>query len=474
MGGTGIFTLARHGLRGSAAPICAAAVVACALPAAAQDTSVQPGANFYLDFSSGLEVSDNYNRLRDPDGTSVVWLNTFALTYDTFTRNQRFSGTVGFTYELGVYADELDEDQGGLNSPFALLEYGIENRSTLFDVRLSYAERDNGFDEIEITNADDIIVDQGTRSDLSVAADLTIGRDAPVTFTTGLRYLETRFFDTTDASLDDETLYAVDTVLSLNLTRTTSLFFATTYEERDEDDAADTFEVNSSASLGLSFATAGGLEGTVSFGYAVDEIERTIDGERIDSRTDSPVASVSLTQARPNGVVRAGLSQEVNERGRRTRLTLGRALAFRSGGLDATLGLTYAEYDERLRGIGSLSYQHDLPRGSLRLRFSQEVTDDRDEEEDVFISTAGLDYTRPLTTISSLNLSIDLSASEAVDADEADTQRASLRISYLRQLTEEWNLNAGYRHSTFRETDLSPIIENAVFARIERRFDVRP
>ncbi|MEM1430337.1 MAG: hypothetical protein AAGG09_12855 [Pseudomonadota bacterium] len=433
-----------------------------------------PGSELYLDFSSGLDVSDNFDRIRDPSGTSVVWVNSFGLTFDSATRNQRFTASAGFTYEIGEYADDLDRDQGGVEAPFATIDYGIENRSTVFGLELSYVERDNGFDDIEITDADDIIVDQGTRSDFTVAADLTLGRDAPVTFTTDLRYVDTRFFDTTDPALDDEITYAVESVLSLNLTRTTSLFFAAEYEERDEDDEFDSFEVNTSASVGLSFATAYGLEGAVSFGYAVDEFEQTINGERVETRTDSPVASIDLSQDRPNGVVRAGLSQEVNDRGRRTRFSLGRALTFKRGELDATLGLSIADYDERLRGIGSISYQHDLPRGLLQLRFSQEITDDSDEDEDLFISTAGLDYTRPLTNISSLQLSIDLSASEAVDADEADTQRASLLLSYTRELTREWDFNAGYRHSTFRETDRSPIIENAVFARIERRFDVRP
>ncbi len=479
MGGTEIeHRTRRHRSRKA----CGRGSVLCALPlvligtapALAQETETLPGAELYLDFSSGLEVSDNYERLTNPDGTSLAFLNSLALTFDSVTRNQRFTASAGFTFETGYFPDDPDEDGRDVDAPFVSLAYTLENRNALLSFTGRYAERENGFDEIEIQNADDIVVDQGTRSDLTLSADLILGREAPLTFSSELFYRDTKFFDTSDPSLDDEIFYSSDNTLSLDITRTTSLFISASYFERDEEDELDTFERNSATRLGLSFENASGLTAAFSAGYSVNEVDRTIDGSRETTREDRPIAEISLAQERPNGTISAGLEQAVNEQGRRTNLSIGRSLALPRGELSATLGVSAADYDDSLRGIGEIRYSHLLPRGTLDLRFSQRVVDDTDEDDDVFITAAGLSWNRDLTSISSVGLNIDLSASEAVDADEADRQRASLTLNYNYALTEDWALNTGFRHSTFRESDEPPIIENAVFAFIERRFDIRP
>ncbi|MEM0937982.1 MAG: hypothetical protein AAGJ91_19030 [Pseudomonadota bacterium] len=440
----------------------------------AQDTQDPPGSRFFLDFSSGLEISDNFDRVQDPDGTSTVFTNTFAFTFDSATRNQRLTATAGVTFEAGEFADDPTGDDGGFDRPFLTLDYTRSNRTSELRFSADYRERDNGFDEVEIEDADDLIVDQGRRADLNLGLGLTLGRQTPVTLVSDLAFRDTEFTDTTDEDLNDETFFSTENVLTLSLSRTTSLFFRASYSELDEDDAEDTFETNAAGRIGLNFENGRGFSGSASIGYSVNETESTVDGETDTEREDRPVAAITLRQARPDGEARATLDQEVNDQGRRTRLSFGRTLTLPRGELVADLGVSAADYDDSLRGVGSLSYTHTLPRGSFSLRFSQQVTDDSDEDGDVFITTAGLSYQRPLTPVSTFGISLDLSASEAVDAEESDSQRTSVLLSYNRELTPDWSLNTGFRHSTFRETDEAPIIENAVFARIERRFDLRP
>ncbi|MEM9250642.1 MAG: hypothetical protein AAGB05_18380 [Pseudomonadota bacterium] len=452
--------------------MCVSALAAFPLPA--QETETLPGAELYLDFSSGVEISDNYERLENPTDTSFALLNSVALTFDSVTRSQRFTASAGFTFEAGSFPDDPDGDGRDIDNPFVDIAYTLQNRDTLLSFSGRYAERENGFDEQEIVDADDIVVDQGTRSDLTLAANLVLGRTAPLSFSSDLFYRDTQYFDTEDPTLSDEIFYSTTNTLTFNLSRTTSVFVTASYFERDEDDSTETFETNAATRMGVSFENASGLTASFSAGYSVNEVERTVDGDTETTREDRPVAALSFSQARPNGTIDAGLDQVVNEEGRRTSVDFGRSLELPRGSLSMSLGITTADYDDSVRGIGSLEYEHFLPRGTLNLSFSQRVVDDSDDEEDTLITTAGLSWTRPLTSVSSFGLDINLSATEAVDADEADRQRASLTLNYNHALTEDWNLNTGYRHSTFRESGEGPIIENAVFAFIERRFDIRP
>jgi len=125
-----------------------------------------------------------------------------------------------------------------------------------------------------------------------------------------------------------------------------------------------------------------------------------------------------------------------------------------------------------MRLVGELAYDRPTRRGGLTLRLSQEVTSD--EDTDYLLASADIGYRHELTRLSQISLTLGLSASDAVDPDETDHQRARLEVAYSRRLTEEWSFNAGIRHLTARESDRGPIVENAVFANVSRRFDLLP
>ncbi|KPQ10389.1 MAG: Surface antigen [Rhodobacteraceae bacterium HLUCCA09] len=454
------------------------AVVLSALPAAAQQgAETVPGPVLRLDVTSGVTASDNIDREREPAGTSVLSQTNLRATYDARTRTERLTISGGVQLEFGAYADEEIADPG-LKSPFLRVAYQRRTRSAQLSLDAAYSVVDVGRERVEFEDLDgdgdpdDLILDRGTRAATRLGAGLVLGRDGPATYSAELGYADTRYSDTTDPDLNDSVTLTFDQGLSLALTRTTRLLLDLDYRERDEDDAEETFESNIAATVGLSHAWNTGLSVSARLGYSVEEITRTRGGARSTERQDAPVFSMSLSQQRPNGEITASLSRQLGEQGTRTTLRFGRALELPRSSLDASLGITAGESDDDLRLVGNLAYSRPTPRGALTLRLSQQVSSD--EDTDVFSTVANLGYRHELSRLSQVSLSLGLAATDAVDPDETDRQRTSLQVAYSRRLTEDWNFNLGLRHSTSRETGLDPIIENAVFATVSRRFDLLP
>ena len=434
-----------------------------------------PGPDLRLDFSSGILVSDNIEGLREPEGTSTLWQNSVALSFDSVTRTETFSARAGLMLQTGRYADQIEQrelEQNVLQDPFVTLSYGRDTRDAAVDFSASYRERDNGLEEVELLDSASLVIDQGRRSDLALEAGLEIGRDAPIGFSAEAGYRERRFFDTTDPDLTDENIARIEAGVSVRLSPTLQLTFSSSFAERDEDDVVDTVETNTANRLGLSFRGRGGLSGSASIGYQVDETTRTVAGDRVTEREDEPVLSFSVAQARPDGEITASLAQRVVSTGPRTDILLGRSLDLPRAELAASLGVSVGDEGDSVSGIGQLSYVQPLPRGRLSASARQSVaTDDGDDE---LFTSASLGYSHDLTRLSSVALTLGLSAVESLEDEGTDRQRVSASISWSRQLTQDWSFNMGYRHSTQRETDEDPIIENAVFANFGRSFDIRP
>jgi hypothetical protein len=434
-----------------------------------------PGPDLELDFSSGILVSDNIEGLREPEGTSALWQNRIALSFDSITRTEAFSASAGLMLQTGRYSDQIEQrelEQNVVQDPFVTLSYGRTTRDAAVDISASYRQRDNGLEEVELIDAESLVIDQGVRSDFQLDAGVEIRRQAPLSFSAEAGYRERRFFDTTDPDLTDESVARVEAGVSVRLSPAMDLTFASSYAERDEEDDDDTVETNTANRIGLSFRNSAGLRASASIGYQADEITRTIDGDRVTEREDEPVLSFSVTQARRDGTITASLAQRVVSTGPRTDLLVGRSLDLPRAELSASLGVSVGDEGDSVSGIGQVSYVQPLPRGRLSVSARQSVATD-DGDDDLFTS-ASLGYSHDISRLSSLSLSLGVSAVESLEDDGTDRQRVSASVSWSRQLTEDWSFNMGYRHNTQRETDEDPIVENAVFANFGRSFDIRP
>ncbi|MEL6204807.1 MAG: hypothetical protein AAFR47_05805 [Pseudomonadota bacterium] len=471
-------TARRHAAK-SNAPLCA--VLAAALPLVltapqglnAQASEDLPGPDFVLDFATGLEVSDNYESIRDPSGTSVVFTNRLGLSFDSQTRNQALSLNAGITYEEGEFAD--DPDAGGFDRPFIGVDYSLFSRSTLLSFGARYSERDNDATTfVEDPDSSDLTVDSGTRVDTNYNLEFVFGRDAPATFTFTTDFDERRFDDTSDPSLTDQTILRYGSQIDLRLSENTTLNFIGSYRERDEEDAGDTEEITSRIGTGLTVVTRTGLEMRAALSLDRNETTETVNGDRRTETEELPRFNFDLVQARQNGNVTAALSQRLTDTGGRTDLAFGRELDLRNGGeLSASFGVSAGENDDEIRPITSITYAQPLPRGQIQASLRTSIRTD-DTDGDVISTRGNLGVTRELTRLSSLSLSMNLSASDAVDADGTDRSRSQVGVTYRHQLTRDWSFNTGVRHSISRETDRNPIVVNTVFANLSRQFDLRP
>lgn len=451
---------------------CVAGVaVACTFPGRAQEG--EPASRVFVDLAAGLLASDNYEEIEDPTGTTTVAFSDLVAGYESRSAIENFSFSTGFRLETGDYPDAPDFD-GGLTNPFASLRYGRRGRDGSLTFSARYAETDLGVEE-DILDGDDLVLDRGTRQSSSVDVGLTLGESAPIGFRGALRFRDRTFVDTDpDADLDDSTFFGTEAGLSFRLTPTTSLTLDAEYFEQDDDDEVDRFEENRFVGLGLSHSTPGGLDASVTAGYQVSDVTVTdpADGDRVTQTFEEPVLRFNLSQDRPNGELRAGLAQRVTDTGLQADLRLGRSLELPVGALDASLGVAYSEQSDSFSGVGSLNWTRPLPRGQFAVTFEQSLV--TDDDEDVLRSRAGLSLSQDLTRLSTLSLELDLAAQEAVDDDGTDQQRVLASLVYSYRLTEDWNLNAGYRYRSSRETGEDPTIRNEVFANIARRFTLRP
>jgi len=449
----------------------AALAMALGLGAEAQQTPDEPpGPKLTFDLTSGVTVSDNIDRERDPDGAAARFSTDAVLSYDTRTRTQRFNAQAGASLEADT--DDADTDDAAIESPFLSLAYLREARGARLSLEAAYREQDNGLATETADDGTDLIVDQGVRATTRLGGEIAFGEGGPAAYTARLSFDERRFLDTDDPDLTDQTRVALDQSLALALTPTTRLVFDASYSERDEEDAEDTFVSLATVQAGLTAEARSGLTLSARLGVSVREETQTILGRRSTDRTETPVFSLSLEQPRPNGSLSAEFSRRVQGDGARSRLSFGRALDLPRGSLSARLGLTTADTDDELRLFGDLSLARPFPSGSLTLGLSQSVSST--EDTDILRTSARLGYAHTLTRLSELSLQMNLSATDSVAEAEPDRQRVQLDLAWRRRLTEDWRFSAGYRHLTARETGEDPTIENAIFANVSRRFDLRP
>lgn len=447
------------------------AVIVIAGTATAQQ-SRQPGADFYLDLSTGITASDNLETILNPSGTSTALNTDIAFGFESVTKVQSLTARIGGRYELGEFADDPGT-RGGFTDPFAQVSYARATGDAKLSFSASYRESDvSDITEIDEFTGEDLRLDGGKRE----------SRNASLAFETGLRarfgvngsakYSDTTYSNASATSLVDSRRRDVDLGLRFDLTRTATLRLTTSYTEIETQNTAGQEERRYSTGLGLDLALTRALDLSLRIASARNEVEETVAGSRETTVEDSPTFGVTLTHALRNGTATATLSSALTSTGTQTTLTFGRAVTFKSGQLAASIGATETGSGD-IRGVATLAAQRDFKTGSISANFRQSISTNADlvDEQNTQLR---LGYSRRLSPLDGLNFSMSVSQSDRLDPALDDIQRTSAEVSYVRELTQDWSLNAGYRHSVARQTGRDPIVENRVFATIDRRFSLRP
>jgi hypothetical protein len=315
-------------------------------------------------------------------------------------------------------------------------------------------------------------VDEGTRRDTDIRLGFELGRAAPFGMTATAYYLDRQYFDTTDPDLADEISSGGLLDFRLSLSRTVALTLGATYDERDEADDENTFETNASVGVGVEVQVNPSLLLSARINNAVNELERTVAGVRTTTETEGPTFRFALEQDRPNGAITASADSSLSSTGTLTSVRFGRSLELRAGRLGFTLGASMTESGE-VRPIGSLAWAQSLPRGEVSADFSQSVSSD-DDDIDSLNTRLAVRYTRELTALDGLRLSLDVGRSDELIDDGSETAQVGAEVAYIRRLNADWSLTTGYRYGVSQETGQDDVAENRLFANVGRRFSLRP
>jgi hypothetical protein len=448
-----------------------------ATPQAADDL---PGADFYLDLSSGFIVSDNFDRIEEPSGTTNVWRNSVELGFESVTERERIGVFAGTDYDLGEFPDDPAGTDEGFSNPFASVLYGRSTRNDDLTFQARYAENDiatgNRLAEDDFADdSTDLDAGTGRRQDTLARLDFTLGREGPFGVTGGFGYQGRRFVDTsnTDDNLDDRDVFFGEVFLRFAPARDTEISVGGSYEERQTFGDAESTETDTFFGIGVTRQFRGSTRLEASAGVAQNLEENVqIDGERVTDDSVRPVFGLALERELQDGSIFVSLDQQLTDEGLRSDLLLGRNRSFPDASLAWTLGVS-ANDAEGANAIGSVSYARETAQGTFSIDLTQRVQTDTNDG-DLLRTDLGLGWNRSLTRLSSLSLDLGLSRSLPLDEEVDDRSRGTAQLAYRYQLSEDWSLNAGYRYFVSTRTDREDITENQVFANVSRRFNLRP
>jgi hypothetical protein len=180
---------------------------------------------------------------------------------------------------------------------------------------------------------------------------------------------------------------------------------------------------------------------------------------------------LGITRGRPAGSASASVFAEDTEDGTRAGLSFGRNWDLPDSTFGLSFGLTRG-VTGNLSPTGRLSWQKDLPRGSLSASLRHEVTSGDDDEETI-VTTASFGLSQTISPLASVNFGLNASDSEDTATDQT-TRNASLSASYSRSLVNDWVLDAGVTHRIRNEDDAGEATSDTVFLALRRTFEWRP
>ncbi|MEI4473720.1 hypothetical protein [Frigidibacter sp. MR17.24] len=347
---------------------------------------------------------------------------------DMVLRWREYQGLNSFRLDFGTTlrgSDGPATTSDGLRDPFVAFGWERSNGSARIGLDLRYAKVDQSslsYRSVDVTDPDPEAYDvTGTRTQRSAGLSLGFGLDGPLA--TSLGYTAS------------QTDYSGDTTRDGSRTDT--------------------------ASLGFNARLAPALTGSLGFGYQVYESDTP--GE---DTTRTPTVNLGLTRDRPAGALTANLGYEDRDEGQLVNLTFGGLEERAHGSVSWQLGAS--DFDGETNLIGALGWSRDLPTGTVSLEATRAVRTS-DQNESRLVTAFSFDYRHALTQVDSLGLGLGYTESESVGSDDSSAN-GSLRMSWNRELTQDWTLSTGYEYRRREETGVEDADSNSLFLTIGRDF----
>ncbi|MBV7379816.1 hypothetical protein [Maritimibacter dapengensis] len=420
-------------------------------------------------------MNDNLGLGNPSPGVSALWTNRFTMGFETGTPISTF------TFNAGVSARGAALPTvpftGLLDEPFANATYVREGVNSRLELAASYRQINLDFadpltliDEDDELDDTDLIIDSGSRVTTQASVLFEGGLQDPFGYGIALDHNRTTYTGTTDPALFDSmtnsaevfTRFRFSPVLEGRLAASKTLYSA--------NDAVMTNRDTLAATAGLTYEFDPITVFEASLGY--DYITETTNVPTTTVRSGFS-GSLGLTREVPTGSYGLMLDSDLSINGRRNTLTASRAYELPTGSLDASLGVTRGP-SGMFFPVGSLAYVYDLPRGQITAGAQRRVTTG-DALNDVVRTNLNLGYTTDINQVSSLAFEADFAAVEDFGVAPVDrTILASLRATYSYELTEDWDISAGYEHRIRSDSALGRRHSNEVFVVLDYTFGNRP
>jgi hypothetical protein len=445
--------------------ILAGTVSVAALTAFGVQAQEQGGALATLGLSFGGQYEFN-----DPGEDESSFTTGLSFDLRSVTRTQSF----------GLSADGqfvFDDDGFDFENPGLDLNYARANRSTAFDIGLSYSVRDvdgefEVIDPVTLTVID-LIDDDGTLESVRVNAGLETGRDALFGTDTRFSFTDRTYSDTSDPDLSDLESWQIGTTLRFDVDPRISLRTSASYRETQEDDAAQTESRTTRFGIGGTFLIDPLWTASLDLGYSRFETEEDVLGTRFLTEEDGVGASLSVTRQFRDGTLGLALAREVSDIGAEDSLRVFRNRALANGGeLAWSLGVVSFPSGDT-RPIASASYAMPTPRGSFSVSLDQATAVNSDDESVVSTSVA-LDYDQAINAVSSWSLNGSLSSVDVIGDNTEDQSRAEVGVAYRHALTRDWDFSTSLRHRITYEDGEEDDSASILSLSLERSFSFRP
>lgn len=431
------------------------------------------GLQFDLNLAMTAKYDDNFALTPGGGAGDSAFLDT-KLGFNLSSVTRAYSLNIGGSGVLR-FGEIPGRSLQGFEDPTLDVVFATDSSNSRFGFDLRYRDVDREFldpfkIEREEQNTGSLIEDGGDLRQLNGGLVYETGLKGPATFLFDYRHTEKDYSNVTSTRLFDTDQDKYQGRLTLRLNPVTRLRFSAALTEYEAQDTVQTNRRTVDYSIGVVRDIDKTLTLDAQIGHTDVETTTLLGTTERSGLT----GAVTLTKALPDGSIYGTLSTTRNQNGGRTTLRFGRDVQFKNGALSASLGLTRGDITDTTDWIGSLGYTHQVQSSSFSLSLNRSASTNN-VSEDLVNTRLSVGYGYTIDASSRLDLSLDWGRSEDGGAGTAPTvDRTTLRATYTRQLTADWNLQGGYIWRDKSETGLQDATSNSVFVTLDRNFSFRP
>ena len=180
------------------------------------------------------------------------------------------------------------------------------------------------------------------------------------------------------------------------------------------------------------------------------------------------VGSFSVIAQQQNGQIGANVNSTVDENGERYDASVLKVIDWNNATLNFRLGATVSVNTD-VRPIGNVAYNYNMPRTVIGFGLRQFATVD-DNGDDTLNTFLNASVTHDFTPVSAVSFILGAGAVRYESDLKDDYNRVNFTAVYTHALTQDWDLNFGYRGRLRDRENSGDAESNAVFVGLQRDF----